>query len=107
MIFPTFGQFATHHQTQALAILRMSLCILLNQRLPLIFELLAAWHRFTEVRERFLRNVELLVFRPAEMSLRFAHCVLARCIAVSLARALSRHSEADDCLHRNQAWLIS
>ena len=73
--------------------------ILLDQRVPLRFLLRAAIDRFAKMRQRFVGNVKLLVFRPAEMSFRFAHRFFARRIAVGFARAGGRHAETNDRLH--------
>ena len=97
--FPIRGQFAFHHRAPLLAQIRMLLLVVFNQRIPFRFLSRATINRFTKMIQSFIGNVELFVFRPAEMSLRFTNCVAARRIAVRLARARRRHSEADDCLN--------
>ena len=77
---------------------RMLLLVFLDQRFPFFFLLRAAFNRFAEMRQRFVGNIELLVFGPAEMTFRFAHGLFAGRIAVRFARALRRHAETDDRL---------
>src|ERR1041385_1349213 len=95
MIFPTFRQVTAHRDAPEFAFRRVTFRVLLDKRMPLGFELLAAWNGFTVVRECFVRNVKLLVFGPAEVFLRFAHSLFTRRVAVSFACALRRHAEPD------------
>ncbi len=85
----------------------MLLFVSFDKLMPLGFKLFTALNRFAEVRESFVGNVKLLVFGPAEMPLRFFHCVFARRIAMSFARALCRHAEPDNCLNGDEARLVS
>ena len=85
--FPIRRQFASHRRAPLLAQLGMLLLVLLNQRIPFGFLLRAALDRFAKMRQRLIGNVELLVFGPAEMPLRFAHRLFAGRIAVGFARA--------------------
>ena len=77
-----------------------------HQLVPLRFALRAAIHATPEMRERFIGNVELFVFRPAEMSFGFAHCVCARRVAVRFARAGGRHAVTNGGLDADQRRLI-
>ena len=77
----------------------MLLFVSFNKLSPLGFKLFAALNRFAEVCESFFGNVELFVFRPAEVPLRFLHRVFARRVAVRLARALRRHAKPDNCFN--------
>jgi len=77
----------------------MLLFVVIHNLIPLGFKFFPALNRFAEVRERFVRNVELLVFGPTEMTFRFLHRIFAGRIAVSLPRALRRHAEADNSLN--------
>ena len=77
-----------------------------HQLVPLRFGLRAAIDATPEMRERFIGNVELFVFRPAEMPLGFAHGLFARRIAVRFARAGGRHAVTNGRLDGNQRRLI-
>src|SRR6202140_5786080 len=54
------------------------------------------------MRQRLVRNIELFVFGPTEMSLGFAHCFLTRRVAVRLARTRRRHAVSNCSLDGNQ-----
>src|SRR5205807_10538373 len=101
MFLPILGQLAAHGAPPKLAQLRMFLAVILDQSVPFRFGLRAAIYCFTKMRERFVGNVELFVFGPAEMALGFAHGILAGRIAVSSARAAARHAVTNDCLDRH------
>src|SRR5688572_17958209 len=106
VLFPARGQLTADCLTKEFAIFRVRFFIALYQLAPLVLQLLAAFDRFAKVAQHLVRNVKLLVFRPTKMSLRFAHGVFTRRIAVSFARALSGHAEADDGLYTNETWLV-
>ena len=53
------------------------------------------------MRERFIGNIELFVFRPAEMALGFAYGIFAGRIAMRFARARGRHAVTNRRLDRD------
>src|SRR5207248_9545352 len=93
MLLPIIGQLAAHCAAPKLAQIGMFFTISFDQVIPFALILRAAIDRFTEMRQCFIGNVELLVFRPAEMTLRFAHGILARRVAVGFTRARRRHAD--------------
>ena len=107
MLLPIIGQLAAHCAAPKLAQIGMFFTISFDQVIPFALILRAAIDRFTEMRQCFIGNVELLVFRPAEMTLRFAHGILARRVAVGFTRARRRHAVTNDRLDRNQRRLVA
>ena len=70
----------------------MFFLILADQLVPFLFLLRPALNRRAKMRQRLIGNVEELVFRPAQMFFRFAHCVFTGSVAVRLAGARGRHA---------------
>src|SRR5215471_331646 len=98
MRLPILRQLATDGLVPLLAAIGMLRGIILNQIVPFTFVLLASIEGPAEMLKRFIGNKELLVFGPSEMPLGFAHRLLARRIAVCLARAGRRHAITDNGL---------
>ena len=101
VLLPIFRQLAVHHGAPHLAEILMLLFILIDQFVPFLLVLLAAFERFSEMGQRFVGHIEELIFGPAQMPLGFAHRIFARRVAVRLARARSRHAVTDRGLHRD------
>src|SRR5688572_975501 len=102
MSLPTFGQLTAHCRAPNRTQLSMFPLILFKQSVPFRFLSRSAFDRLAEMSKRLIGNIKLLVFRPAEMALGFAHCFFPRCVAVGLARAGCRHAIANRCLNRDQ-----
>ena len=107
MFLPTLWQFAAHRSLPKLAQLSMLFTISFDQVIPFTLILRAAIYATTEMRERVIGNVELLIFRPAKVTLCFAHGILARRVAVRFPRTCRRHAVTNDRLDRNQRRLVA
>ena len=96
MCFPIRGQLAADCLLPLLAEIGVLFFVSRNQIVPFVLRFRAAIDRFTKMRQRFVRNIELPIFRSAEMPLGFADSFFAGRVAVRLAGAGSRHAVADD-----------
>src|SRR5436189_6313376 len=99
MIFPTGRKLTAQSRIQQRSVFRISRRVTLNQAAPFGLLLFAPFDGSAEVGQRFIWNIETLVFRPTEMSLRFSHRFFTGCVAVCFARTLSRHAKTDDSLN--------
>src|SRR6185312_5807612 len=66
----------------------------------------ATLNRLAKVLQGFVRNVELFVFGPTEVSFGLSHGIGAGSVAVRFARPGGRHSESDNRLHADQGRLV-
>src|SRR5262249_26898141 len=77
LFLPVFRQITIVGLAPELSQLSVLALKALHQIVPLALMLRAAFDSFAIVCERFVRNIELFVFRPVEMPLCFAHGIFS------------------------------
>src|ERR1041385_7009399 len=82
----------------------MFFLIVANDLLPLRLLLRSPIDGGTKMFQRLVRNVELFILGPAEMSFCFLDGFFTRSVAVGFARAGSRHPVSDGGFDENQRW---
>src|SRR5215510_15599693 len=98
MFLPIVRQFTTDRLAPQRTQLPMFLVVLLDLRVPFSFVFSAAIDCFPEMGQRLFRHIELLVFRPTEMTLGLTHCLFTGSVTVSFAGPGCRHPVANDGL---------